>query len=64
MPAKEITYNSVADRFVAERDAKELIRILIAIMEDREPGAFEEGVNKLFPQANGEPYTASYRKPA
>jgi hypothetical protein len=41
-----------------------LIRILIAIMEDREPGAFEEGVNKLFPQANGEPYTASYRKPA
>lgn len=61
--AKEVKYESVAARFIVERDAKQLLAILIAIMEDLHPGFFEEGVNKLFPQASGEPYAASYTKP-
>jgi hypothetical protein len=63
MAAKTIKYDSLAERFLAERSEKELIRMLIAIMEDKSPGAFDEGVNKLFPQANGEPYALEYTKP-
>lgn len=63
MAAKEIKYESVADRFVTERDPREMIRIIIAMMEDDHPGYFEEKLNKLFPQANNEPYSASYTKP-
>lgn len=63
MPAKTMKFDSVVDRFVTERDPREVLRILIAIMEDKDPGRFEEGVNKLYPQANGEPYTAEYTKP-
>lgn len=63
MAAKQMQFDSVAARFIAERDPKELISILIAIMEDEQPGYFEEKLNKLYPQANGEPYTASYAKP-
>lgn len=63
MAAKEMKYESVADRFITERDPRELIRILVAIMEDEHPGRFEEGVNKLYPTASGEPYTAEYTKP-
>lgn len=61
--AKTIKYNSVAERMAAEQDANHNWLQLVAILEDRNPGFYEEGLNKLFPQANGEPYSAEYTKP-
>ena len=61
--AKEIKYNSVAERLVTERDSKQVLLMLISILEDRDPGFFEEGLNKLYPQANGEQYSATVTKP-
>lgn len=63
MPAKTIKYNSVAERMVTERDPGQVLGMLIAILEKRNPGFFEEGLNDLYPQANGEPYSAEYQKP-
>lgn len=61
--AKTIKYDSLAERFLAERDAKQLVAMLIAILEDLHPGFFEEGCNKLFPAANEQPHPLEYTKP-
>lgn len=61
--AKTVKYADVADRFIAERDAKQLVEILIRVLEKRFPGFFEEGVNELYPTASGDPHTAEYTKP-
>jgi len=63
MPAKEIKYNSLAERDLTERDAKDVLGRLIAILEDQQPGLYEEGVNKLYPTKSGEPHATSYTKP-
>lgn len=61
--AKTIKYNSVAERLLAERDPGQVLGMLIAILEDQRPGFFEEGLNKLYPRADGEPHAAEYTKP-
>lgn len=61
--AKEVKYESVAERFVTERDIAQLVFMLIRILEAKFGPFFEDGVNEQYPQANGEPYSASYTKP-
>lgn len=60
---KEMKYNSVAERDLAERDPREMLARLIAILEDQHPGFYEEGLNKLYPRKDNEPHEASYTKP-
>lgn len=62
--AKIIEYKSLLERDLAERDAKEVLFRLITIMEDRGHPFYEDGVNRLFPTKNGEPYPLTYTKPA
>lgn len=61
--AETVKYNSVTERVLAERNVEDVLAMLIAILEDQHPGFFEEGLNKLYPQADGEPYSAEYTKP-
>lgn len=60
---KTIKYDSLLQRDLVERDVKEVLLRLIMILEDQNPGLYEQGVNKLFPTASGEPHTLSYTKP-
>lgn len=58
-----IEYKSLAERELAERDPRDVLARLIAILDDTHPGFYEEGVNKLFPTKDGEPHALSYTKP-
>lgn len=60
---KEIKYDSVAQRFLSERSAVEMLSLLIAILDKMFPNFFENGVNEVAPRADGEPHTANYTKP-
>lgn len=62
--AKEMKHDSVTARFLTERDAKELLSLLIAILDNMFPGFFEKGLNEVAPRADGEEHTARYTKPA
>lgn len=61
--AKVLKYNSLAERFASERDATQLLLMLIAILEDKLGPFFEEGCNKLYPAANDEPHPLEITKP-
>jgi len=61
--AKVIKYDSVVARLLAERDPRDVLGMLIAILEEKNPGFFEDGLNRLFPTAEGEPHSAEYTKP-
>lgn len=60
---KIIKYPSLFERDLAERALEEVLRRVVAILEAQHMGFYEEGVNKLFPTADGEPYALSYKKP-
>jgi hypothetical protein len=60
---KEIKYESLLQRDLAERDTRDVLARLVAILEDRDPGLYAEGGNKLFPPKEGEEHRLSYTKP-
>lgn len=61
--AKQIEFDSLFARDLAERALHEVLVRVVAILEDRNPGFYEEGVNRLFPTKDGEPHALSYTKP-
>lgn len=60
---KEIKYESVAQRMLTERDTRDLLGMLIMILDRMFPQFFEQHVNEVMPRADGEPHTATYTKP-
>lgn len=60
---KEVKYDSVAQRFITERDTRDVLSILIMILDKMFPKFFETGVNEVAPRPDGEPHTTSYTKP-
>jgi hypothetical protein len=60
---KTIEYKSLAERDLVERDPRDVLARLIAVLEERDPGFYEEGINKLFPPKEGEQHALSYTKP-
>lgn len=60
---KEVKYDSVAQRFLTERDTKDVLGMLIAVLDKLFPKFFDDGVNELFPTKTGEPHATSYTKP-
>ena len=61
--AKTMKYASLAERFAAERDPAQFLLMMLAILEDKLGPFFEEGCNKLYPRADGEPHAIEYTKP-
>lgn len=60
---KTIKYNSLVERFAAERDPAQLLVMLITILEDKFGPFFEDGCNKLYPAADEKPHPLEYTKP-
>ena len=61
--AKEIHYDSVAQRLLSERDVSDVVLLLIRILERKLGDFFDEGVQEVAPQKDEQPLTASYSKP-
>lgn len=60
---KEIKYDSVAQRFLTERDTRDVLTILIAILDRMFPQFFEQHISEVAPRVDGEPHSPTYTKP-
>lgn len=60
---KEMKYDSVAQRFLSERDTRDMLGILIAIFDKMFPNFFDNHIDEVAPRADGEKHTAIATKP-
>lgn len=60
---KEVKYDSLPQKFLTERDTRDMLGILIMILDKMFPKFFEQNIDAVAPRADGEQHALSYTKP-
>lgn len=60
--AKGLKYDSLKEKVFAERDVKQILEMLVTILEAKLGPFFEDGVNEHYGTPSGDPHPLDYHK--